>query len=265
MTKAVALPKNPRFGARSMVVASMVAAAVLLLPSCAQRAEPAELDSILDSAVTDPTSTPPVPSIDAVLVQRGMWSFKNGDGYSYNMSISLSDVLAFDDIRGASHPLNSNLVVGQQCGDGPTYSNAAVVLGSMTAVATTPQFDTPIDMHVNIGMRTRQQSSAAAAMGARLEFAQSFGKNDGSCKQNDQYARWPSFGVNFKNPVPTGTSVTAAFLVIIKDYFDVPGGDREFGQSVPVFATSGQLSSDSKAARAAMYYTKDEATATLVS
>ncbi|WP_157681304.1 hypothetical protein [Mycobacterium sp. JS623] len=135
------------------------------------------------------------------------------------MTVALSAPVKFSEVRGRSHPNNSSLVVGQQCGDGPKYQSAAVILGQMSATATTPNFDTKIDMHMQIG-----------GSSDRLMFAQAFTSGNSACDTNDEYGRWPSFGVEFNTPVQTGKTVSEAFFVIILDYYDTPGGDVEFGR-----------------------------------
>jgi hypothetical protein len=82
------------------------------------------------SGITSATSAPAINNVN--LVDRHTWRFTNNEGYSFDMTVSLSQPVMFTQVRGKSHPDNPALIVGKQCGDGPNFQNAAVIAGVMS-------------------------------------------------------------------------------------------------------------------------------------
>ncbi|MBU1250720.1 MAG: hypothetical protein KJ659_11215 [Actinobacteria bacterium] len=157
----------------------------------------------------------------AAQLAASTWKYANDSGFSYDLRFTLERPT-----RGAtarSHPLASDFTAENVCS---VSESDLVIPGSLTAVATTEGYDTPISVNFTLNSGGLEYSGTGippTRYDDRVRVAQMF-SDGGKCSTLSStnawgYAQPPAIGVSWQEPLSTGTSVRHAFFIIIQNYY----------------------------------------------
>lgn len=244
---------------------------LILLAGCgAVESGPAPTTATPIPITPTPTVVPsPTPTMAELFPNEASWHFRNQRGYSYQMSIKVGAPMRMPEFGSLPHPAKRDVTVENLCKVDPQFDIVIPVVWS--AKATTIGFDTPINMRAIIasgGADDYSGRGVAPSQGdQRILVAQKFSSSQ-DCSSHSSYNDDRGFNVEWNDPIPTGTTVTHYFFIIVKDYFTpaTPNGDLSLLDSISIVPSSGGDFADSamlyydQGARYSHYYSQKQIT-----
>lgn len=190
------------------------------------------------SASASPAAPPPA----ATLSHSATWSFTNSQHYTYDMTLSLGELIKGSAAAGVAHPNGPKFVVGANC---PVDSaTSAVIPGSMTVTATTVEFATPISAGF---LLTKEGPGDIKLHDGKIsidvDYGQCFAQN------SDNFALIGGVGVTWQTPFTKGQSGRMDFFIVIHNYYSpaTPNGDTAYlGEEVVVPDLAGSNTSQAE-------------------